>query len=171
MKQIIIALLLVASHAAFAQHDVPPTKSFSIYLQGKKEPVAFDIAAIKKMKQDNLGDISIKNHRGEEKYAAKGVSGVLLKSFFDVAKIATEKLKQLSELYVVLIASDGYKNVYSWNEIFNTEVGNHIYLITAMDGKGIEDMNGAIMVMSLDDKNTGSRHLKGLEKIEVRRAD
>ncbi len=171
MKYILIVLIALSCHVAIAQRDVPPTKSFSIYLQGKKEPVAFDIAAIKKMKQDNLGNISIKNHRGEEKYAVKAATGVLLKSFFDVAKITTEKPKQLSELYVVLVASDGYRNVYSWNEIFNTEVGNHIYVITSMDGKGMDEMNGAITVLSLGDMNGGARHLRGLEKIEVRKVE
>lgn len=172
MKAIVLALLLVASALdAQAKRDIPPTREFSIYLPGKQKPVKFDIAAIRQMKQDELGDIAIRNHKGEEKQVVKRVKGVLLKSFFDKAPIVTEKPKDLSELYIVLISSDGYRNVYSWNELFNTEIGNHVYVITEIDGQDIEHMPGAINVLSLKDSNTGSRYLRGLDKVEVRRAE
>jgi len=41
-----------------------------------------------------------------------------------------KKPKEFSGIYIVLTASDGYKNVYSWNELFSTEVGKHIYIMT-----------------------------------------
>lgn len=170
MKLLLPFLMLLFVQQATAQHSVPHTSGFSIILMGHKS-ATFDIAEIKKYPQAALGDVPIKNHKGEAKNIAKGVKGALLKSFFDKAPIATEKPKELSELYITLVASDGYRNVYSWNEIFNTEVGNHLYVITEIEGKDMEQMDGAILVMSLSDINTGGRYLRGLEKIEVRKVE
>jgi len=72
---------------------------------------------------------------------------------------------------IVLTASDGYSNAYSWSEIFNTIVGDKVYIITAQNGVDIAAMPERILVMSLADKNSGSRHLKGLQKIEVKKPD
>jgi hypothetical protein len=171
MKYLLSIVLAVTVLHATAQHAVPPTKEISIFMPGKKQPVVIDIPAIKKMQQDNLGDVAIKNHKGEVKNTQKNVKGVLLKSLLDKAPIEVNKPKEYSELYITLIASDGYRNVYSWNEIFNTEIGNHLYIITSVDGKDMEQADGVIMVISLGDTNTGLRHLKGLERIEVKKVE
>ena len=81
-----------------------------------------------------------------------------------------DKPKEYSELVIILIASDGYRNVYSWNELFNTDIGSHVYIVTEMDGKPIDQMPDRILVLSLADLNSGRRHLKGLAKIEVKKA-
>ncbi|MBS1584137.1 MAG: molybdopterin-binding protein [Bacteroidetes bacterium] len=171
MRYFFSFLFCVVAGLAYGQRQgVLATSEFRITGDIAKERTVI-IADIMKYPQVELGDISIKNHRGEEKVKARHVKGVLLMQLLDSAGgIQAEKPKELSEYYFVFTASDGYKNVYSWNEIYNSPVGKQLYIVTGQDGKDIKDMDGRIQVLSLGDYNTGRRYLKGLAVVEVRRA-
>jgi len=155
----------------YAQHNaVAPTDGF-IVSGIVKNTLKLNIKDLLRLKQDDLGDVAIKNQRGEEKGVAKQIKGVSLKAILDSAEIFADKPKEFSEFYIVLTASDEYTNVYSWNELYNTEVGKHVYVVTEMDGKSIDQMPDRILVLSLADLNSGRRHLKGLAKIEVKKVN
>jgi len=80
-----------------------------------------------------------------------------------------ETPKVLSEYYFVCIASDNYKVVFSWNEIFNSDTGKSVYIITAQDGKPATGLDNRIALVSPKDQMTGRRYVKGLQKIVVER--
>ena len=165
-----LVMVLASFHFfVFGQHNVvPATNEFVIKGEVKNE-LKITIKDLLRYKQEALGDVVITNKQGEVKSVGKGMKGVLLKTILDSANIYTEKHKEYSELCIILIASDDYRNVYSWNEIYNTEVGQHIFIISEKDGKPIDTMEDRILVMSLADINSGSRHLKGLARIEVKK--
>jgi len=77
----------------------------------------------------------------------------------------------LSEYYITCIAIDGYKVVFSWNEIFNTEIGNHILIAIEAGGLKAEAMPDRMLLFSAMDINTGRRFVKGLNKIVVERVN
>jgi len=112
----------------------------------------------------------ITNHLGEKKSEAKGLKGILLKDILQTVEIKSESPKVLSEYYFVFVASDGYKVVYSWNELFNTNVGDSVYLITEKNSKPITEMDDTMLVVSTKDFKTGRRNVKGLTSIEIRRS-
>ena len=169
MKRILTLAFCLCIITAHAQHTpVPPTDEFKITGIVKKE-LTLRLKDLAAFKQDALGDLPIKNKKGEPKDVAHNMKGVLLKTILDSADITTDKHKEYSELVIVLIASDGYKNVYSWNELYNNDAGNHVYVITEIDGKVMDQITGRILVVSMSDTNSGRRHLKGLSRIEVRR--
>ena len=171
MKYLLTAVLLLSCYTLPAQHHVVrATDEFRVTVNIKNEKI-FHIAGLMKYKQDAIGDIIVKNHRGELKDTLKAMKGILLKQLLDSVEIITEKPKEYSEYYMVFTAADGYKNVYSWNEVFNTDIGNHIYIITEMNGKQLPQMEQRVLVMSLGDVNTGRRHLKGLTKIEFKKVE
>lgn len=165
-----VLVFVAVSFSAVGQHKVDPTHEFMISGMVEHE-ITLDIAAIKKYPATDLGEVVVKSHRGEEKHVAKNVKGVLLKTLMESMKVKISKPKEYSQLVVVLIASDGYKNVYSWNELFNTEVGNHVYVITEKDGQTIDTMDGAIVVVSTTDINAGARYLKGLQRVDIRKIE
>lgn len=168
IKCLFVCLLSFSCVASYAQHDVPPTAQFEITGLVKKN-VKFNTNDLAAFRADSVGDVVIKNKRGEQKSVARHMKGILLKAIIDSAGIKVDKPKEYGELAIIITASDGYINVYSWNELFNTEVGNKVYLITEIDGKHVNDMDGHILILSLADFNSGSRHLKGLVKIEIRK--
>lgn len=169
MKNILFALMMVCAVAAQAQRTVKSTNSFTItgVVKNKLTIAAPDLL---RFEQKNIGELTIKNHKGEVKFVSKGVKGVLLTTLLDSASILADKPKEYAFTYIVLTASDGYRNVYSWVELYNSPVGEQVYLITEIDGKKLPDIPQQILVCSLSDKNTGMRYFKGLSAIEVRKA-
>lgn len=171
MKCLITVFFLLALASSNAQtNDVPPTSEFTVRGFVKNE-ITFRITELGQWKQEELGDVLIRNQKGEQKGIAKSAKGILLKTILEKAEIHADKPKEYSEIYVVLTASDGYKNVYSWNELFSTDVGNHIYIVTEKDGKSMDQLPGRIQVMSLGEYHSGNRNLRGLAKIEVRKLE
>ncbi len=170
MKKLITFLFLLVASAAFAQKEIKPTSQFII--SGEvKAAVTVTIDDLKKCKSQLVADVIITNHLGEKKSEAKGLKGVLLKTVLEKAEINAENPKVLSEYYFVCKANDGYKVVFSWNELFNTTVGDATYVITEKEGKGLDKMNDSILLLSPNDFKTGRRHLKALATIEVKRAN
>jgi hypothetical protein len=168
MRCLFAALFLLLGTPLFAQHDMPPTSEFTIS-GSVKNAKSFSIKDLEMLRSDSLGALVVRNKKGDEKAIVKEMKGVLLTSLLDSAGIVASKHREYSELVVILTASDGYTNVYSWNELYNTEIGKHVYLITEMDGKKMADMTDRLLVISFSDINSGRRHLKALSKIEVKK--
>ena len=94
---------------------------------------------------------------------------MLLKDILDRVEIDAETPKLLSEYYLICIASDNYKVVFSWNEIFNSSTGRSVYIITSQDGKPASALDNRIALVSPKDQMTGRRYVKGLSKILIER--
>lgn len=167
MKKIIaLSFSLIVGFANAQQIKV--TSSFTI--SGEVfSPLTVSVMDLKKWKEVIIGDLVITNHSGEKKSDAKGLKGILLKEILQTVEIKSESPKVLSEYYFVFTASDGYRVVYSWNELFNTSVGESVYLITEKNGKSITEMDDSILVVSTKDFKTGRRNVKGLSSIAVMR--
>ena len=120
-------------------------------------------------KTQSVGTLAIVNHAGEKRSTLKNLKGVLLKDVLGNIEYETPSPKQLSEFYFTIVASDQYKVVYSWNELFNSPTGNTVYLITEKEGTSIEKMEDAILLVSTSDFKTGRRHVKAVSEIRVSR--
>ena len=106
---------------------------------------------------------------GEFKQTYKNVKGVALLDLIKDVKITSPSPKLLSEYYFVFKGSDGYSVIFSWNEIFNTEVGRTIFVVTETNNKSQSEGSERILLISTKDFKTGRRHVKSLKTVEVRR--
>jgi hypothetical protein len=170
MKFSVTLLLLLIAFSATAQRKITPTDSFKILGKVKKERV-YSIAQIDSFPKTAVKDQIIYNHKGEIKDTIKDIKGVLLTTLLEKTEFIYDKPKDLSEFYFVCVASDGYKVVFSWNELYNTEIGKSVYLITEMDGKKLKGLEQRILLFSVSDFKSGRRYVKSLERIEVKRAE
>ena len=98
-----------------------------------------------------------------------GYSGVRLVDLLAEAQIADDAPLALRRTYVVVVATDGYPAVFSWGELFNTAIGSHVIVATDRDRAPLREGEGRLTLVSLADRRSGPRHLKWLERIEVRR--
>lgn len=165
-----IALLFTLAFAtAHSQSPIKPTDSLVIGGEVEKMAVLHlsDIVALPSVK---LKDIQITNHKGEAKGKMQGLRGVPVKSILQGVSIKCESPKTLSEYYLVFEASDGYKVVFSWNEVFNSKTGDNMYLLTEMDGKPLATMEQRIALVTPGDFQTGRRYVKSLARITIHRA-
>ena len=169
MRSILFLVLAFTFFSASAQKEnIPTTENFSI--EGKvKKSLSLSLADLSSYKSYSIDSIVITNHLGERKSSLKKVKAVLLKDILDKVEIDAETPKVLSEYYLVCIASDNYKVVFSWNEIFNSDTGKSVYIITAQDGKPATGLDNRIALVSPKDQMTGRRYVKGLQKIIVER--
>jgi len=170
MKWILVLVFVLTVFSVSAQKEnIPTTENFSI--EGKvKKSLTVSLADLSAYKAYSIDSIVITNHLGERRSSLKNVKGVLLKDVLGKMEIDAEAPKVLSEYYFVCIASDNYKVVFSWNEIFNSDTGKSVYIITAQDGKPATAFDNRIALVSPKDQMTGRRYVKGLQKIIIERA-
>ncbi len=168
MKHLFFFILI--SYNAVAQKAIPATQSFTISgdVKAEKKVSVTDFA---QWKEHTIGDVTITNHLGEVKGVARAMKGVLLKDILQSVEIKAESPKVFSEWYIVCKAADGYKVVYSWNEIFNTKVGETVFLVTEKEGIRAAAMNDSVLMISTEDCKTGRRFVKSLASIELRRVN
>jgi len=150
------------------KENIPTTENFSI--EGKvKKSLTVSLADLTSYKSYSIDTIVITNHLGERRSTLRNIKGILLKDVLNKVEIDSETPKVLSEYYFVCVASDNYKAVFSWNEIFNNDSGKSVYIITEQDGKPATALDNRIALVSPKDQMTGRRYVKGLQKIVVER--
>jgi hypothetical protein len=172
MKRLTTLLLFLISISLTAWSQKPEliTNEFVVTGQIKKE-LKFGLTDFEKYTSKPINDVVITNHLGEPRRIAKQLSGIPVKDLLKDIELNEESPKRFSEFYFTFIASDNYKVVYSWNEIFNSPTGDNLLLITSQDGKKIKDMTERILTLTPTDFKTGRRHIKGLSKIVVSRVE
>ena len=165
-----MTIAILTNFSVNAQRTIPQTDSLRV--TGKiKNPTVFTLADLDTFPKTAIKDQIIYNHNGEVKDTLTGMSGIPLKTLLASILYVYDKPKFLNEFYFVFIASDGYRVVFSWNEIYNTETGNKFFIVTEMEGKKLNDLGQRILFISTGDLKTGRRYIKGLEKIDVRQLE
>jgi hypothetical protein len=166
MKIKILFLLLFISSTLYAQTPTDAsTNEFKISGKVKTEKVV-SLSDLKSYKSVELQDINVScSPRKEDK--AKAVKGVLVKNILDSVAFDYEYSRLLGQYYFLFVASDGYKIVFSFNEIYNTEIGNNLYIVTEIDGKDASETSNKVLLLSTKDIKGGSRNVRWLSKIVV----
>lgn len=104
---------------------------------------------------------------GEVKGEIGGCRGVLLTDVINGAKVFTEDHNDTKKMYVVASAEDGYCTVFSWQELYNTEVGEWVMIILEKEGRKVNAEHGGVDLLSARDYLTGPRYVKRLKNIEI----
>lgn len=144
------------------------TKSITIEsLNAKTVTVPF--SDLKKHELHSIDSLQILNHMKEYKSTLKNIKGVLLKDVLENISFSEESPKVLSEYYIICVADDGYKVVFSWNEIFNSPTGNSILVLTDVNGETAINQKQGIRLVTTTDFATGRRYVKNLKTIKIER--
>ncbi len=168
MKIIFFLSLTLSCLFANSQETVKP--SDRVILSGNiKKQLTFTQKELDTFPTIPIKDIMITNHLGIEKGMAKIMKGFLLRELLQKAELLAASPRLYSEFYFVLVATDNYKAVFSWNELFNSPVGDHVFVVIEKDGKQVKDTNDSILIICTSDIKTGRRYIKGLQKIEILR--
>ncbi len=95
-------------------------------------------------------------------------TGVLVRDALMKSGFAAANDRGARTHLVEAVASDGYRAVFSWGELFNTVVGEQALVITAQDGKPLDAAAGPLALRSLADLRPGPRHVRNLCALIVR---
>jgi len=169
MKKLILILFLYAGTGWAQEAPYKTTHQFTISGQVKKEFV-ITMDSLNSYPLKEIGDIRVTNHLGDFKHSDEKLKGVLLKDILNHSQWNVSSPKLFSELYFVCIGTDGYKVVYSWNELFNTQVGEQVYILMEKNGVKADKLPESLQMTSMLDMKTGRRYLHNLDKVIVYRA-
>jgi DMSO/TMAO reductase YedYZ molybdopterin-dependent catalytic subunit len=156
MRALLLAVALAAT-AAVAQ-ERPSSVSTQLSVTGEVQNVL-------KLSADDLRGIAKK--RGVS--TAGAYSGVRLIDVLEEADIRRDSPRALRRTYVVAFATDGYQAVFSWGELYNSPIGKDVLIALERDGKPLQDGEGRFTLISAADDKPGPRHVKWLNRIDVRR--
>ena len=100
--------------------------------------------------------------------SASVVKGVRLFALLEQAGLAERDRFDWRKTVVVAIARDGYRAVFSWPELANTAAGAQVMVCYERDGAPLSAQDGPLAILAPGDTRTGPRHVKWLQRIEVR---
>jgi hypothetical protein len=165
---VLFFLFYLLGCASMAQKTIRPTDS--LFIKGNIErTVVYSLADLDTFPQVHIDDQIVYNHNGIAKDTLTGLHGISVKALLSSVQYLDDSPKQLNESYFVFTASDGYRIVFSWNEIYSTDVGNHLFILTEMEGHSLKEIAQRIYLISAADIRTGRRFVKSLQYIEIRK--
>lgn len=132
-----------------------------------KEELVLSIEEVCGMETEEAKDIAVNCGEGTPVGRIESCRGVLLENVIGKASVLKEDHNDTKKMFIVASASDGYKAVFSWQEIFNTQIGGGVMVLVERDGKALCATTGGLELISLQDYFSGPRYVKGLETIEV----
>jgi hypothetical protein len=145
-----------------------PSESFTVSGEVVKSET-IDIAKLSGYTKVHLDSLRIYSHDMQPKGLMKNIDGVLLKEILSAIPFNNENPKVLSEYYIECQATDGYHVIFSWNEIFNSETGNHVMIVISKNSVNAAQLDERIALVSPSDKATGRRYVKWMNKIIIHR--
>lgn len=141
----------------------------AVSISGEVEtPYTARLEDLKKMPVKTIKDLPIVCRSGATKDTFKISKGTPIKALLDKGKPKLPGHFDANHAYVVVTASDGYKVVFSWNELYNTDIGDDVVLIYERDGKPVSAKEGPLVLVSGKDRTTGPRHVRNTQNIEIR---
>ena len=135
-----------------------------------KQPLSLTVDSLRQLPVKTGGPINIVGSTGQVRHVITSFRGVLLRDLLDQAGVALVNPKEKGTYYVVVRATDGYTAVFAYNELVNSPTGQHTFVLFEENGKPIAD-DDAFVLLTATDTVTGARHVKWLDRIDVRKVD
>ena len=104
---------------------------------------------------------------GEPKGAIGHCKGVLLADIINSVDVLITDHNDTKKMYIIASADDGYKTVFSWQEIFNTATGEGVMVVLEKGHKALDGDRQVVDLLSTRDFLTGPRHVRDLSTIEI----
>jgi hypothetical protein len=122
---------------------------------------------LRQFPQQQISEVTLQRQSGADAGKLDKLKGVLLRDILQKAAVVSKDHNDVKKIAVIAGASDGYKVVFSWSEIFNSPLGDGIIVFFERDGAPLAGSEGRIAMISTRDTRTGPRHVKWLQTITV----
>lgn len=132
-------------------------------------PRRFDARALRELPRRELGPLQIDCYSGRSVGHVAGLAGVRLTDLLDAAGFSTQPRSELKRCVVIAGARDGYRAIFSWNELYNSPLGRDALVVYELDGRPLPQRLGALCLVSAGDARLGPRHLRDLQSVSAQR--
>jgi len=172
VRRLRAALLLacLAWAQAFAQPQGVVTTSLTVKGSVERE-ITLSVDDLKRLPVQRMDDVrSVRDASGAAPPAesARHYVGCLLRDVLEHAKPVEKRRMDFRKSAVIATASDGYRVVFSWAELYLSPIGDGVLVVYERDGAPLDDREGRIALVSLKDTRPGPRHVKWLQSVELR---
>lgn len=159
--------LLAAAHHADLDGDAGP--SLTLGLGGLlARPLVIGAADTAAWANHVPAHLDVRNHDGVVVRQLDGYTGVRLRDLLDRAGIADLAHEAQKRTVVVARATDGYAALFSWSELYNSGIGEGVYVLSGCKGLALDDREGRFALFSACDQRSGPRYVRRLAEIELR---
>jgi len=133
-----------------------------------EHPLTLSVDDLRAMPPQQLAEVMLTKQNGADAGKLQNLKGVHLADLINKAVLVLHDHNDIKKMIVVATATDGYRVVFSWSEIFNSPAGDGMIVYFEKDGKPLGDDEGHIAMVSTKDTKTGPRHVEWLQTLEVR---
>ncbi|MGI6656770.1 MAG: sulfite oxidase-like oxidoreductase [Desulfobulbus sp.] len=145
-----------------------PTPPFSLLVTGRvSRPTSFPLSSLYAMDLLDLDPVPVICGSGEPLGTTGRLRGLLLTDLINRVEVIVREHNDTKKMYVVAASDDGYKTVFSWQEIFNSANGEGILIVLEQDGQPVHTDPPGVDLISTRDYLTGPRHVRRLQTIEI----
>lgn len=130
-------------------------------------PRSFSFAELRAFPRQELGPTQVNCLTGRPVVFAASLAGVRLTDLLEAAGLSRLPRSELKQSVVCVRGADGYRAVFSWNELFNTALGQGVLLLGERDGAPLPAGIGPLCLISTHDRQLGPRHLRSAVAAEV----
>jgi DMSO/TMAO reductase YedYZ molybdopterin-dependent catalytic subunit len=168
LQRLVFAALLGLGMMAQA-HDLPPpaVPAARVAVGGAVlQALSLGVDDLRRFAPDQIVELRLPARDAASQ--ASVLKGVRLRALIERAKVAMADHNTVKKLAIIATATDGYKVVFSWSELFNAELGDAVLVVFERDGQPLAAAEGPLALISGKDIRTGPRHVKWLQSVEVR---
>jgi len=168
---VLAVVALVAETSAVAQNT--PRQASALVVEGSVENrLSLGVADLRRLPVQQIEDVRqvrVAGAPAADSGATHRYAGVLRRDVIAAAKPVERERQDLRRSIVVATAADGYMTVFSWAELFLSPIGDGAMVVFERDGAPLAANEGPFAIVSLKDTQPGPRHVKWLERLELRR--
>lgn len=132
-----------------------------------EKPLLLPIETLRTMDCLETVDLPMICGSGELKGRIGHCRGVLLAEVINRAEVVVKEHNDTKKMFVVAAANDGYRAVFSWQEIFNSPNGDGILVVLEKNGHPLYDGCGEVDLLSVRDHLSGPRYVRQLTTVEI----
>jgi hypothetical protein len=137
-------------------------------IQGRvKAPYEFTLDELNTMDSMQTENIRMICGSGEPIGDIGYFRGVLLSDVINKAEVRVVDHNDTKKMFVVAGSDDGYKSVFSWQEIFNSPNGESIWVVLENKGNPLHGGNGEVDLLTGCDHLPGPRYVRRLKTIDI----
>jgi DMSO/TMAO reductase YedYZ molybdopterin-dependent catalytic subunit len=162
---------VLSAPAGISAQAIAPTAAKLVVGGNVSNPLTLGLDDLKRLPVQRLEEvrqIRAGSDAAKDGEQIRRYTGVLLRDVLTAAKPVEKRHHELRQSIVVVTATDGYKAVFSWAELFLSPIGEGALVIFERDGAPLATNEGPLAIVSLRDMQPGPRHVKWLERIELR---
>jgi DMSO/TMAO reductase YedYZ molybdopterin-dependent catalytic subunit len=169
-RQLALYLLLMGAQVDRSWADAPAQVTTAIAVRGSVEhELTLTVDDLKRFPVQRVDDVRCGAPgapAGAE--VLRRYTGCLLRDVLDRAGPVEKHRFDMRRSIIIATASDGYRAVFSWAELYLSPMGDGVLVVYERDGAPLSDDEGRIALISLKDSRPGPRHVKWLQAIELR---